>query len=157
MTSFVADLSAFVARANGNMDRVVRKVVLDVGTSVVEKSPVGDRDFWKSNIIRAAVNLPPLPAGYVGGRFRGNWQYAFGHVPQGQNDAIDPTGGVSVNRISSGLGSLSNATGIHYVANNLPYAQRLEEGWSHRQAPQGMVMLTVVEFQTFFRRAVASL
>lgn len=147
MPSFAADLTAFASKAKGNMDRVVRKVVLDVGTSVVQKSPVGDGDFWKR----------PPPPGYVGGRFRGNWQYAFGQIPKGNLDEIDPAGATTINRISTELSSVKNLAGIHYVANNLPYAQRLEEGWSYRQAPQGMVMLTVVEFQTFLKKAVAKL
>lgn len=147
MASFVADLSSFASKAKGSMDKVVRKVVLDVGTSVVEKSPVGDGNFWKS----------PPPPGYVGGRFRGNWQYTFNAIPKGQADAIDPSGSISIGRISKGLGGQTNVAGIHYVSNNLPYAQRLEEGWSYRQAPQGMVMLTVVEFQSLFKRAAAKL
>lgn len=147
MTSFVADLSAFAEKAKGNMDKVVRKVVLDVGTSVVEKSPVGDGKFWKS----------PPPPGYVGGRFRGNWQYTFNAIPKGQTDTIDPSGSVSIGRISKGLGGKASVSGIHYISNNLPYAKRLEEGWSYRQAPQGMVMLTVVEFQSLFKKAAAKL
>lgn len=147
MASFVADLSAFASKAKSNMDKVVRKVVLDVGTSVVEKSPVGDGKFWKS----------PPPPGYVGGRFRGNWQYTFNAIPKGQLNIIDPSGSISIGRISKGLGGQTNVAGIHYVSNNLPYAQRLEEGWSYRQAPQGMVMLTVVEFQSLFKRAAAKL
>lgn len=147
MTEFVADLSKFAAKAKGNMDAVVRKVVLDVGTGVVQKSPVGDGDYWKN----------PPPPGYVGGRFRGNWQYAFGQVPKGVQDTIDPTGATSISGISRGVASQASVAGIHYIANNLPYAKRLEEGWSHRQAPQGMVMLTIVEFQSFFKRALAKL
>ena len=147
MTSFAADLSAFAEKAKGNMDKVVRKVVLDVGTSVVEKSPVGDADFWQSK----------PPPGYAGGRFRGNWQYTFNAIPKGELDTIDPSGSISIGRISKGLGGQANVAGIHYVSNNLPYAQRLEEGWSYRQAPQGMVMLTVVEFQSLFKKAAAKL
>jgi len=33
-----------------------------------------------------------------------------------------------------------------YLVNNLPYAQRLEGGWSHRQAPNGMVALSIQKF-----------
>lgn len=147
MTAFVADLSKFAAKAKGNMDAVVRKVVLDVGTSVVQKSPVGDGDYWKH----------PPPPGYVGGRFRGNWQYAFGQIPSGELATIDPTGAASINGIFRGVASQASVAGIHYVANNLPYAKRLEEGWSYRQAPQGMVMLTITEYQSFFKRALAKL
>lgn len=148
MAAFIAELTKFANKANGNVDAVVRKVVLDVGTSVVLKSPVGDGDYWKS----------PPPPGYVGGRFRGNWQYTFNaKLSAEEANVIDPSGSMSIGRISKGLGEQETVVGVHYISNNLPYAKRLEDGWSYRQAPQGMVMLTVVEFQTFFRRAVAKL
>ncbi|NBT33816.1 MAG: hypothetical protein EBT13_18445 [Rhodobacteraceae bacterium] len=38
---------------------------------------------------------------------------------------------------------------IIYIQNNLPYANRLENGWSG-QAPQGMVALTVAEVSAAF-------
>jgi hypothetical protein len=44
---------------------------------------------------------------------------------------------------------------VLYLANNLPYAQRLEEGWSGQQ-PQGIVSRTAVEFQMIVNEAVAS-
>ncbi len=63
--SFTLQLKAFAEKAKGNADLVVRKVVLDIGTRVVLRSPVGDPDLWEGK----------APKGYVGGRFRGNWQY----------------------------------------------------------------------------------
>ena len=139
--SFTADISAFVRHANGNMDQVVRKIILDLGTRIVEKSPVGDATYWSS----------PPPPGYVGGRFRANWQYQFGVVPSGVKDEISPTGAVS---ITSLLKVMTGPTrGIHFIANNLPYAQRLENGWS-RQAPRGMVGLTLGEFQNIVRGSI---
>lgn len=141
MTSFVSDVSNFAKKATGKVDSVVRKVVLDIGTRIVERSPVGDADYWKS----------PPPPGYVGGRFRANWQYRFGTIPSGEVDKVDPSGKTSIADIQKVFASPS--TGIHYIANNLPYAKRLEQGWS-RQAPSGMVALTMVEFQGIFNRAV---
>jgi len=40
-----------------------------------------------------------------------------------------------------------------YLINNLPYIKRLEYGWS-KQAPQGMVRLSIAEFQQVTRDAV---
>ncbi len=139
--SFALDLSKFAAKAKDNMDAVVRKTVLDIGARIVEKSPVGDATLWQS----------PPPPGYVGGRFRANWQYAFASVPVGDLPDIDPTGAMSISRISTGLNSAPGA-GIHYLCNNLPYAKRLEDGWSS-QAPAGMVGLTVLEFQAVVKKA----
>jgi hypothetical protein len=132
---FVVDLAALVKKAKGNMDLVVRKIVLDTGTRIVMRSPVGDGSLWRS----------PPPKGYTGGRFRANWQYGEGAIPQGTSTAIDPSGAVSLARIA---GVRPEAAGkVHYLTNNLPYAMRLETGWS-RQAPGGMVALAVREFQS---------
>lgn len=154
---FSLDLSAFVAKAKANGHAVVRRVVLDVGTSLVDKSPVGDRELWAANIDRAERGLPPLPKGYVGGRFRGNWQYgnmSEAGVPMAELPDIDPTGQVSIERINAALPT--DAAGkLHIIKNNLPYAQKLEDGHSS-QAPSGMVGLTVIEYQGIVSAAAAS-
>lgn len=139
--SFTLDLSKLAKASKDNMDAVVRRTVLDIGAKVVEKSPVGDATLWQS----------PPPPGYVGGRFRANWQYGFSQIPSGDLPDIDPSGAVSVSRISAGVSS-SPAAGIHYLTNNLPYAKRLEDGYS-KQAPVGMVGLTVLEFQSIVEEA----
>ena len=41
---------------------------------------------------------------------------------------------------------------VHVWINNLPYAQRLEDGWS-KQAPSGMVGLAVREFRSIVESA----
>jgi hypothetical protein len=142
---FSLDISKFAAKAKGNMDKAVRKIVLDIGTRIVMRSPVGDDTYWKH----------PAPKGYIGGRFRANWQYGYSVAPQGALPDIDPTGAASIGRISDGIGS-SPAAGVHFLSNNLPYAQRLESGWSTRQAPAGMVGVTVVEFQSIVANAAKS-
>ena len=49
---------------------------------------------------------------------------------------------------------LTRAGQTIFITNSLPYAYRLEyDGWS-RQAPAGMVRVTVVEFAQRFERAV---
>lgn len=145
--SFTADISKFVERANGNADKVIRKVLFDIGTKIVMRSPVGDAVFWKS----------PPPKGYVGGRFRGNWQYGFGMAPSSELDSIDKSGSVSTGRITAGVMG-SPAIGIHYLVNNLPYAMRLENGWSRQAvAPAAIVGRTVLEFQSMVEEAVAKL
>ena len=145
--SFTADISKFVEKANGNADKVIRKVIFDIGTKIVMRSPVGDAVFWKS----------PPPKGYAGGRFRGNWQYGFGMSPSGELDSIDKSGSVSTGRITAGVTG-NPAIGIHYLTNNLPYAMRLENGWSRQAvAPAAIVGRTVLEFQSMVEQAVAKL
>lgn len=153
MSNFSADVSKFVEQAKGNTEAVVRKILFDIGRRLVERSPVGDRERWIVNIDRASRGLTPVPKGYVGGRFRGNWQYGFGTPPQGTKDLIDPSGAVSMAAITTGV--LGNPyAGVHYFVNNLPYAQRLEDGWSSQAvAPDAIVGRTVQEFRNFVREA----
>jgi len=160
--SFHLDIREWCKKAKGRTDLVVRKVLIDLGTRLVEKSPVGNPDLWDSlydtadagsGAQRTGARRKP-PAGYVGGRFRGNWQYGnLGQqsVPMQRLDDIDPSGAISISRITKGVLEAEPAN-MHYLVNNLPYAQRLENGWS-KQAPQGMVALTVVEFQDIVRAA----
>lgn len=139
--SFVLDLSRFADKAKGRLDTVVRKIVLDLGERIVLRSPVGDPSIWQS----------PPPPGYVGGRFRANWQYGYGAMPDGEASAPDPRGDATQARIRAGVMG-APAAGVHYIVNNLPYAERIEDGWS-TQAPAGVVGLAVVEFDGVVRSA----
>jgi hypothetical protein len=139
---FGLDMKAFVEKFKDRADEVVSKTVLAVGTSLVLKSPVGNPSIWKGN----------PPKGYVGGRFRANWQYGFNVPKSGVKDKTDATGETSIEDIKEGA-KVSGINGVHFIVNNLPYANKLEYGHS-TQAPNGMVGLTVVEFQEYVKKAV---
>lgn len=142
--TFALDLKKFAEKAGKRADAVVGEIVTNIVATVDDRSPVGDAKYWKS----------PPPAGYVGGRFRGNWQLAIGSLPGGTLARVDPDGRATV---TANLGEIpEQASGkVYYLANNLPYSIRLEHGWS-RQAPQGIVGRTVAEFQGAVDKAVAA-
>ena len=117
-------------------------MAIDLLKSVVYKSPVGDATLWQS----------PPPAGYVGGRFRGNWQLGVNNQPSGEVDNIDANGSSTLAAGMANIPTTNAAGNIYYITNNLPYAQRLENGWSS-QAPAGIVSLTVAEFDGIVLRA----
>lgn len=95
--------------------------------------------------------------GYVGGRFRGNWQVTFETQATGTLERIDPQGANTKNAAAGVVMSFTSAVGTIWAVNNLAYGPRLEyEGWSS-QAPSGMVRISVNEFQIFVNRAVAGL
>lgn len=94
-------------------------------------------------------------AGYVGGRFRGNWQVAIGLKPTDMLDRIDPNGGNTVSAESAKLANFTAGQTIH-ITNNLPYGHRLEFEGHSRQAPAGMVRVSLAEFQNIFKEAIAS-
>lgn len=85
------------------------------------------------------------PEGYVGGRFRGNWQFSFEAPATGTLDRIDPTGEKTIAELVA-LANTLTAGQTAYIVNNLPYAIPLEYGHSS-QAPSGMVRITLARFQ----------
>lgn len=142
--TFALDLSAFAKKTDERLNLYVKRIVLDVAKELVEMSPVGDASYWQS----------PPPKGYVGGRFKASWDYGFNEVPSALYREADASGETSLGRIAEGMGE--RMAGVHYLANNVPYAMRLEEGWS-RQAPQGMVSLTIIKFDQIVAEAAAEM
>jgi hypothetical protein len=121
MTSFEQQLRAIEAKTLDKMERAARKITLDAFTEVILRSPVDK------------------------GRFRGNWQVAIGTVPDGTLELDDKTGSITISKAAAEAQGLELGD-IVYMANNLPYAVPLEDGWSD-QAPEGMVKLTVQRVQ----------
>ncbi len=78
------------------------------------------------------------------GRARGNW-----NVKAGSPDlSTDNTGLSSVLTLKKGDGNKPI-----YITNNLPYAQKLEDGHS-KQAPAGMVALTMAEIDAGIKNVI---
>ena len=74
--SFSLDLKKFADKTNAKANAAVREIVRGVAESLVEKSPVGNAELW--------ANPDHKPKGYVGGRFRANWQYGENEIPDGE-------------------------------------------------------------------------
>lgn len=94
------------------------------------------------------------PDGYTGGRFRGNWQIGLDTLPTEETGRIDKTGSRT---LSAGMSVLEQfkvgMVQTIYIANNVPYAIPLEYGHS-KQAPNGMVRLSVMEFTDAMEEAL---
>lgn len=128
--TFSLDIRAWCDKAKERADLVVRKVALDVGSRVVLRSPVDT------------------------GRFRANWQYGVGAPVLKTTETVDASGTETIARIGT-LAATARLGDVIYLSNSLPYALRLEAGYS-KQAPAGMVGLTVLEFQAAVDRSVAA-
>lgn len=133
--NFAREMRAFTDKTADKLTLAVQKISLEMFSRVILRSPVGNPSLWKD----------PKP-GYVGGRFRANWQVAIGSVPSGTLELTDATGAATVSKAQAVAMGVQAGQTITLV-NNLPYAQRLEEGHSKAQAPFGMVALTVQDFQ----------
>lgn len=125
MSGWSIPLDRLAQKSGQKLDVVTRKVTLDLFTSVVQKSPVDT------------------------GRFKANWN--VGLTPN-----VSFTASTNAGRgLTEAQQALSiPAGGVVYLANGLPYARRLEYGYSG-QAPAGMVRLSVREFKSFVDRATA--
>ena len=113
--NFALDLAKACEKAKGQTEIMARKVMLDLFSRVIMKSPVDT------------------------GRFRANWNVGYGSPDTATTESTDSAlGKVTKEIVSAELG------GKIYLSNSLPYSLRLERGWSG-QAPAGMVRLSLVE------------
>jgi hypothetical protein len=129
MGTFSLQLDAFIRKTGEDADKVVRQASLSVLDSVVKRSPVDT------------------------GRFRGNWQLTINTPAAGSLTVTDKSGAATIGRGLSALASYKAGPPV-WITNNLPYARRLEDGYSD-QAPQGMVRLTVQQWNRYINDAIA--
>jgi hypothetical protein len=76
--SFTLHLKRLADKAGANADAVAKKVIIDVFSSVVEKSPVDK------------------------GTFRGNWQLGFGEVDANIQSPDDKSGSATIAKANKG-------------------------------------------------------
>ena len=129
MSKFTLDIQAFVAKAKKNPETVMRSVSLKLFSAIIKASPVDT------------------------GRFRGNWQTTGVTPATGLIAGVDRNGNKAVNSAAT---FITNAPGWNTftLTNNLPYAERLEYGWS-KQAPVGMVRVNIARFQQLINEEAA--
>lgn len=113
--TFGLDLKKACEKAKGQTELVARKVMLDLFSRVIMKSPVDT------------------------GRFRANWNVGYGSPDKTTTQSTNSALGKVTQEIST-----ARLGGSIYLSNSLPYSIRLENGWSG-QAPAGMVRLSLVE------------
>lgn len=158
LRSPVGNPELWAANAEAAMQRRQHNVVVDQINAYLSSDPKNLTKTGKlKRKVRSAANkrlsrselAKAYPfkrgQGYVGGRFRGNWQLSFGEPASQEIDRIDANGSATISAASAALATFTAGPSI-YLVNNLPYAHRLEyEAWSS-QAPAGMVRITVEEF-----------
>lgn len=127
MGSFADAMKAFEIKAGDLADAVVRESVLEVGERVIARSPIKT------------------------GRFKSNWRYGLE-----TRDAFTTTN--TDIRTLNNIEELPKAAAgfVHFISNALPYGPTLERG-SSRQAPNGMVGLTAVEWPAIVADAALKL
>jgi hypothetical protein len=128
-TDFERSIENFIKKAKRNPELVVRQVTIKLYSAIILASPVDT------------------------GRFRMNWQATVDTPATGILIGDDPSGGRAIGRVTQFVQS-STKWDEFRLTNNLPYAERLEYGYS-QQAPNGMVRVTVTRFQRLIDEAAA--
>lgn len=93
-------------------------------------------------IAMAMLNEVVLRSPVDTGRFRGNNIVSIGAPVYAQTDKVDTSGGATISAGVAELSGLEPFT-VVYIQNNLPYAERLENGHS-KQAPSGIYELAFI-------------
>lgn len=83
------------------------------------------------------------------GRFRGNWLVSVGTTDMTATEKTDKNGGATITAGANEVAAYPVTLPPVFIQNNLPYADRLEDGYSG-QAPHGVVALTLAELETMF-------
>ena len=123
---FDADMKKAAGIANIEVSKFVKKVSFDLFTKIVRKTPVDT------------------------GRARSGWNIAVNAI-----DTSVPPKSTDLTKGEATTAALSKLSGaiiltpysIVWISNNLPYIEVLEEG-SSKQAPQGMVAVSIEEVKT---------
>lgn len=123
MSKFTATFDRFAELP----EKVVRGSFISLTSRIIQRSPVDT------------------------GRFRGNWQFTTGSPAKRQLKRTDRSGGKRQAALAKKVEAATMGK-TFYITNNLPYGERLEYGWSN-QAPQGMVRVTLSEFDAFLKKA----
>lgn len=132
--SFTLDVRSFCEKAKKNPETVMRAVSLKLFSAIILGSPVDT------------------------GRFRMNWQASGPSPAGGQVGGVDMAGSKAISAASAFV--IGNSYWQEFtLSNNLPYANVIEfggylgdgpntVGGYSRQAPQGVVRVNVVKFQS---------
>mgnify|MGYP003625987674 FL=1 len=144
--SFTLDLKEFAEKSHLDALEVVQVTAIDLFTRVVKQTPVGNPSLWKPAGERKA------PKDYQPGKLRANWQASVSTPERSILDIRDTDGGKTIAGITQ---IVQASTGQDlYLANNLPYAGRIEFGAYSTQAPAGMVRVNVAAFQQAIDKAI---
>ena len=127
LAQFNREIDAFARKIPDRATVLQKKVALEALQRLVSKTPVDT------------------------GRARGNWQVTIGDPATGQLEVLDINGAET---ITQGLAAIADlpAYQVVWISNNVDYIESLEHGHS-KQAPQGMLAVTVEELRAMFSEA----
>ena len=127
MSEWALDIGKFAEKIELNVEIVAKKVGLDILKEIVERTP------------------------HDTGRARGNWQVGINQESFNSLDREDKTGASAVSQGGTIIRTLTAGDTVN-IYNNVEYIMQLETG-SSKQAPAGMVGVTIARFRNYVEEA----
>jgi len=128
--SFGKDIDMFSRLVQQAMEDTFKKVVIEVGDTVIGLSPV------------------------LTGRFKGNWQFSINSPSSQSLISYDPAGASTLSRIVAGTQALTVGQ-VAYIVNNLTYGYNIEiDGWPSGKPAYMPVRTTAEQFTQIVEDAV---
>ena len=115
-----------------------------------EKQVVGGLLKVKRNMALQALKGVTEKMPVETGRARGNTFVSVGYVNDTVTDVTDKIGTATEAAGGAIIDADKNAFAVVFIQNNLPYIERLEDGYSKVKAPQGMFAVTLAELEAQF-------
>lgn len=132
MASVQLQLQRIADKTGENMRTLIRETNVELSSQIVQSTPVRD--------------------GYL----RGGWVAQNDGEPSKSPLRKDKSGALALNMVSA-VASQTDIGEEYFFVNALPYAKRIEDGWSKKQAPQGMVKISIREIQGIVKERAARL
>lgn len=137
-------------------EKAFRTIALNNYEEIIRRTPVGDPDYWKGHPKGNPSGNARPPKGYLGGTARNNWWFSI-------NTPYPSPSGRSANKSQNNQAMNAATVGVMsaklgdtlYFQNGVPYILKLENGTqSPRQAPYGMVAVTLANTELHFIKAL---
>lgn len=126
--SFSLDIKNFAEKTQQDAHKVKRSVAVTLADLIITRTPVDT------------------------GRLRGNWQASISAPAKGELDTTDQQSDKTLRAAITAFAPETDDS--YFLANNLPYAQPIEYGWSKQKAPEGMVRVSIKEVQADLQRII---
>ena len=123
MSQFDQAVIRWTGKSEKDILKFTRKVTIETMNRIIRKTPVDT------------------------GRARASWTVVKGHVPRLGTAPEEDAQGIAAERMANAKRAAGLNPGDKFIiSNNVHYIGKLENGWS-KQAPSGMVRLTIAEIK----------
>lgn len=128
-TQFLADLTNTIKDATGNAEDVVKLASANLFTKIVNKTPVDT------------------------GHLAYNWNMQLNSPDLSKKDGVDPQKTGTIQTGAKNVESFKLGVKQIWITNNVEYAYDIEYGKSKVKAPEGMVRVSLREWDQVFKGA----